>query len=406
MGNSSENRMRNIQQPLKETIALGDLRVALVHHWLVRMRGGEKVLQALCEIFPQADIFTLVFDPGGISDPIMRHRITPSWIQRLPGATRHYAQYLPLFPVAIEQFDLSNYDLVISSDASVAKGVLTRPETCHICYCHSPLRYAWSAYHTYLSSVESAWKRRLIPFFMSYLRLWDVCAASRVDHFVANSHTVSHRIQKYYRREAAVIYPPIAASEFLPAARVQDYYLATGQWVPYKRLDLAIEAFNRLRRPLWIVGEGPEEARLRQLARSNIRFLGRPDDCEFKKILSECRALIFPGEEDFGMIVPEAHACGRPVVALARGGALETVVPRVNGLLFEEETAESLCSAVLQLESIEPHLDARAIQATAEVFDEREFHQAMREFVATKVAEHHEQFSGVARGSKQPVPQL
>ena len=184
------------------------LRVALVHHWLVRMRGGEKVLAALCRLFPQADIFTLVYDPEGICETITRHRVTTSWIQRLPLARRHYAQYLPLFPLAIEQFNLSDYDLAISSDASVAKGVLTRPETCHICYCHSPLRYAWSAYHTYLEAVSSRWKRGLIPFFLNYLRLWDVSAANRVDYFVANSRNVANRIGSTTVGKQASSIPP------------------------------------------------------------------------------------------------------------------------------------------------------------------------------------------------------
>ena len=251
------------------TAPLKDLRVALVHHWLVGMRGGEKVLQALCKIFPGADIYTLVSEPEAVSEAIRQHRITTSWIQKLPRASQYYSHYLPLFPFAIEQFDLSGYDLVVSSDAVVSKGVITRPETCHICYCHTPMRYAWSAYHTYLRAIESSWKLRLVPFFMNYLRAWDLASASRVDYFVANSQTVANRIAKYYRREAHVIFPPVAGSSFSIAESIDDYFLAVGQLVPYKRFDLAIEAFNQLKYPLLIVGEGPEYSKLKSGTREH-----------------------------------------------------------------------------------------------------------------------------------------
>ncbi len=382
--------------------SIGYLRVALVHHWLVGMRGGEKVLEALCELFPAADIFTLVVNPANISHGIRRHNIISSWIQRLPGAQRHHGRYLPLFPFAMEQFDLSRYDLVISSDACVAKGVLTRPETCHICYCHSPLRYAWSAYHTYLHSV-AAWKQPLLSLVLNYLRLWDYCAVGRVDYFAANSKNVSHRIEKYYRRESTVIYPPVAVSQFYSSSGPGKYYLTAGQWVRYKRFDLAIEAFNRLDRPLWIVGEGPEGSKLRKMAGSNIRFLGRLGDFEFRQVLSECRALIFPGEEDFGIIPVEAHASGRPVIALARGGAVETVEPGVNGILFEEESVEALCDAVIRFEAAEREFDVREIQASAVAYDERHFFDAMTTFIGEKLAEHRRRFGPAARRSRQPV---
>jgi glycosyltransferase involved in cell wall biosynthesis len=382
---------RNSMTPLDER--LQNLRVALVHHWLVRTRGGEKVLAALCRLFPQADIFTLVYCPDGICETITSHRVTTSWIQKLPWATRHYGQYLPLLPVAIEQFDLSDYNLVISSDASVAKGVLTRPETCHICYCHSPMRYAWSAYHTYLDSVSSRWKRILMPFFLNYLRLWDVSAANRVDYFVANSQNVANRIQKYYRREASVIYPPVAVSSFPVSTQRQNYYLAVGQWVPYKRFDIAIAAFNELRRPLWVVGEGPEESRLNRRAQSHIRFLSRVSDSQLRTLISQCRALVFPGEEDFGMIIPETHACGRPAIALSRGGALETVMPGVNGVLFRVASAAALAAAVLHFESIESQFNPQEIRASAERFKEEQFFETMSAFVAEKLAEHRRRFS-------------
>jgi len=372
---------------------LQNLRVALVHHWLVRMRGGERVLESFCKVFPQADIYTLVFDAQGISERIRCHNITTSWIQKLPRATRYYSQYLPLFPLAIEQFDLSAYDLVLSSDAAVGKGVITRPETCHICYCHTPLRYAWSAYHTYLRSVPSAWKRRLAAFLMSYLRMWDAVASTRVDYFIANSEAVSRRIQKYYRRESAVIYPPVAISDFEVSSSPGDYYLAVGQLAPYKRFDLAVDAFNELGRPLLIVGDGPEHSRLSRRAGKNITIVGWTTGETLQRYLSHCRALIFPGEEDFGMIAVETHAAGRPVIALSKGGAVETVIPEVNGLLFEEETVASLVNAVRQFEVIESRFSPPSIRRTAAPFGEERFEQELTRFVCEKVQEHRDRFN-------------
>jgi len=385
------------------TVPLKDRRVALIHHWLVGMRGGEKVLEALCRIFPGADVYTLVSEPAAISETIKRHRITTSWIQKLPRASQYYSHYLPLFPFAIEQFDLSGYDLVVSSDAVVSKGVITRPETCHICYCHTPMRYAWSAYYTYLRAIESSWKRKLVPFLMNYLRTWDLASASRVDYFLANSQTVANRIAKYYRREAHVIFPPVVVSSFSMAQTIDDYFLVVGQLVPYKRFDLAIEVFNQLKYPLIVVGEGPEYSKLKRGAGRNIRFVGRISDAELNRSLSRCRALVFPGEEDFGMVVVEAHACGRPVVALARGGALETVVPELNGLLFAEETAQSLTNAIHRFVAIESQFQPQLIRETATPFDENRFSAEVSSFISDKTEEHRHRFKIAPRRWKPAV---
>lgn len=380
-----------------------DLRVALVHHWLVGMRGGEKVLEAFCRIFPNADIYTLVSEPSAISETIKQHRIITSWIQKLPRANQYYPHYLPLFPVAIEQFDLSGYDLVVSSDAVVSKGVVTRPETCHICYCHTPMRYAWSAYHTYLRSIESSWKRKLAALLMSYLRTWDFAAASRVDYFLANSQTVAHRIAKYYRREAQVIYPPVALSDLSVSQALDDYFLMVGQLVPYKRFDLAIEAFDQLKYPLVVVGEGSEYGKLKRGAGDNIKFVGRLSDAELSRTLSRCRALVFPGEEDFGMVLVEAHACGRPVIALGRGGALETVVPGLNGLLFAEETEQSLTDALQRFVHIEPTFQPELIRETAAPFDENRFIAEVTSFISEKTKEHRYRFKVTPRRWKPSI---
>jgi glycosyltransferase involved in cell wall biosynthesis len=386
------------------TVPLKDLRVALVHHWLVGMRGGEKVLEAFCRIFPGADVYTLVSDRAAISETIKQHRITNSWIQNLPRASQYYPHYLPLFPFAIEQFDLSSYDLVVSSDAVVSKGVITRPETCHICYCHTPMRYAWSAYHTYLQAIESSWKRRLVPFFMNYLRTWDLASASRVDYFLANSQTVANRIAKYYRREAHVIFPPVAVSGFAEPEATDDYFLVVGQLVPYKRFDLAIEVFNQLKHPLVVVGEGPEYSKLKRAAGKNIRFVGRISDAQLRRTLSRCRALVFPGEEDFGMVIVEAHASGRPVIALARGGALETVVPELNGLLFVEETTQSLTDAIQRFVGIESQFQANLIRETAAPFDEKRFTAQVSAFISEKTEEHRHRFKIAPRRWRPAVP--
>ena len=367
---------------------LESLRVALIHHWLVKMRGGEKVLESICKIFPKADIFTLVYNPEGITDSIKSHPIQTSWIQKFPGAVRHYRHYLPLFPLAIEQFDLSAYDLVISSDASVCKGVLTQPETCHICYCHSPIRYAWNAYNNYLNSSLSGWQRRLFPLAANYLRIWDHSASSRVDYFIANSWNVARRIHKYYRREASVIYPPIRVADFQASLAPQEYYFASGELVPCKRFDLAIAAFNQLGRPLWIAGDGPDAQRLRRLGSETIRFLGWLPEQEFRMALSQCRALILPGEEDFGMIVPEAHACGRPVIAFGKGGALEVIIHLVNGFCFQEETVNALCEAVKTFEEVESEFSPEKIRSSAMKFDESLFIEQMRGFISEKFREH------------------
>lgn len=351
------------------------LRVAIIHHWLTTRRGGERVLEAFCRLFPHADIYTLVCNPELLSTPLKGHQITTSWIQKLPGAVHHYPCYAPLFPLAVEDFDLSQYDLVVSSDAAVCKGVLTRPETCHVCYCHSPMRYAWNAYPVYRDSIENSLKRLFFSLSMHYLRLWDHAAASRVDYFVANSRNVAARIQKFYCRRATVIFPPVEVSRFEIGNNIQDYYLAAGQLVPYKRIDLAIEAFNELQRPLWIAGEGPEYRRLKQMARENVRFLGRTSDEELTKLLSQCRALIFPGEEDFGIVVVEANACGRPVIALARGGVMEIVDPELNGLLFTDESVSSLVKAVKKFETIEQRFVPARIREMTLSFGEERFRE-------------------------------
>lgn len=368
-----------------------DLRIAIVHYWLVNMRGGEKVVEALCEMFPAADIYTLVVDPAAISDRLRQHRITPSFVQNLPGAVRHYQALLPLYPLALEQFDLSGYDLVISSESGPAKGVLTRPETCHICYCHTPMRYLWDMYHDYRRSAGLIKGLVMVPL-THYLRQWDLASASRVDYFVANSRHVARRIGKHYRREAEVIHPPVDTEAFAIADQTEDFYLMVGQLVAYKRPDLAVAACTKLGRPLVVIGEGEELANLKQIAGSTVSFLGRQPFDVIRKHYATCRAFLFPGEEDFGITPVEAQASGRPVIAYGRGGALETVVDGKTGSFFDEPTAEALCRAIEDFEQREDRFDAQAIRSHSLGFAKDRFKEQIRRFVEKKTAEHFQRF--------------
>ncbi|MEW5975334.1 MAG: glycosyltransferase [Acidobacteriota bacterium] len=361
--------------------AARSLRVALIHHWLITMRGGERVVEALCQLFPKADLFTLVCDADRISSHLARRSIKTSWIQHLPLARRRHSWYLPFFPTALKSFELSGYDLVISSDVGFSKGVSVPAGVCHLCYCHTPMRYVWSGYQTYFNSLGSIWQRQIFASVAHSLRQWDLAAARQVSEFAANSKNVARRIRQYYQRDSRVIYPPVRLSDFLLAERAGDFYLAAGQLVPYKRFDLAVKAFNRLGRPLIVAGDGPELNRLRSLAGPTIQFVGRVSDDSLRRYLSECQALIFPGEEDFGIIAVEAHASGRPVIALAKGGALETVIPGLNGVFFEEESVESLAEAVERFERIRETFRPDVLRGTARRFSQDRFRRAVMQWV-------------------------
>jgi glycosyltransferase involved in cell wall biosynthesis len=346
------------------------------------MRGGEKVLEAFCELFPQADIFTHVYDPDGVSDKIRSHKIQTTLIQKLPAAKKLYKRYLILMPMALEELDLRAYDLVISCEAGPAKGVITRPDALHVCYCHTPMRYIWDQYHTYREN--AGFVTRLIMSAVSpALRAWDVTTAARVDYFVANSQFVARRIIKFYRREATVIYPPVSVDKFGIIYGKHDYYLCAGQLVRYKRFDLAILAFLRNGRRLIVAGTGEETARLQNLVGSsdNIHFVGRKTDDQLRTLMQECRALIFPGEEDFGIIPVEVMACGRPVIAYGAGGVLETVTDGATGVLFGEQTVEGICAAVERFETLEAGFEPNDIRARALMFDAPIFKEKFSELI-------------------------
>lgn len=350
-------------------------KTALVHHWLLYMTGGERVCEAICELIPGIDLFSLLADVPRLSPVLRSCSITTSFLQRLPFARGHHRYFAPLFPLAVDLLDLSGYDLVITSDSSVVKGVLTAPDTCHVCYCHSPMRYAWNMSREYLKGLNLP-KRWAMGITMHYLRIYDYSAAARVDFFAANSHTVKNRIAKYYRRKAEVIHPPCDVKRFEVSDGVGDYYLCAGRLVGYKRADLAVQAFNETGKRLLIAGGGPDERYLKSIAGKNVEVLGRVSDKEMASLYAGCKALVFPGEEDFGIVPVEAQACGRPVIAYGKGGALETVVPGKTGVFFTEQTPRSLNRAVdtfeRSIESFQPfEIRRNAAKFSTEVFRER-----------------------------------
>ena len=363
------------------------MRVAIVHYWLLTMRGGERVVEALCELYPDADIFTHVAKPEALSDTIRRHRIQETSIARLPGARRHYQKYLPLMPLALEKLDLREYDLVISSECGPAKGVITTPRTLHVCYCHSPMRYVWDMHWDYVKGVSKP-LRPLARGLLHYLRRWDLASAFRVDHFLANSEFVARRIHKHYRRDAEVIHPPVDTAAYEPAGSTGDYYLMVGQLVPYKRADLAVRAFTRAGKPLRVIGDGEQLASLRRMAGPTVEVIGRQPASVIRESYARCRALVFPGEEDFGIVPVEAMASGRPVIAYGRGGALETVVDGRTGLFFDEQTEESLLAAVERFEQVEDAFDPAEIRRHAGAFDREVFKERFKARVDELLEEH------------------
>lgn len=356
------------------------MRVAIVHYWLVGMRGGEKVVEALCEMYPQADVFTHVYVPEMVSDRIRQHRIIPTFVNALPRASRMYKAYLPLMPLALEQLDLRGYDLVISSESGPSKGIIAPPDAVHVCYCHTPMRYIWNMYHDYRQG--AGWlARRMMPLLTHYLRMWDVSSAARVDSFVANSTTVARRIKRYYGADSVVIHPPVDTEAFSPVSpsEVGNYFLMVGELVAYKRPDLAVRAFNEMKLDLVIIGGGEMLDDIRRLAGPTVKVLGSQPFDVLKQHYARCRALIFPGEEDFGMVPVEAMASGRPVVAYRRGGAVETVASGLSGVFFEQQTVDDISLAVQNLSRIE--IDSSQIVAHAKQFGRDQFFQKMRSHV-------------------------
>jgi glycosyltransferase involved in cell wall biosynthesis len=353
------------------------MKVAIVADWMSNVGGGGRVLAHLHEMYPDAPIYTSISDPSRLPPEMREWDIRTSFLQRVPFARRRYQAFLPLMPLAFEQFDLREYDLVISTSSACAKGVITGPEAVHVCYCYTPCRYIWDLYHDYTRDLPFRWAIAPVA---HWLRLWDRLSSDRVDHFVAISHEVSRRIRRHYRREAEVVYPPVDVERFTPTGQPpEDFYLVVSRLVGYKRVDLAVEAANRLDRRLVVVGDGPARRKLQAMAGPTVEFRGALGDEEVAELLARCRAFLFPGWEDFGITPVEAQAAGRPVIAFGRGGALETVVDGTTGLFFEEQTPEALATAMLALEGRD--FDAGSCRRNAERFGSATFRARLTDAV-------------------------
>ena len=366
------------------------MRVAIVHYWLVGMRGGEKVLEELCRLYPDADIYTHVHDAARTSALINSHRITTTYIAKLPFARKLYQKYLPLMPSALEELDLTGYDLVISSESGPAKGVITHPNAVHVCYCHSPMRYLWDQYHVYRGNA-SRLTRIVMSLTMPVLRAWDLASAARVDRFIANSSFIARRIAKAYGRDSEIVFPPVDLDAFQVApAPSRDFYFCIGQLVPYKRFDLAVAACTRLGRRLVVVGTGSETARLKAMAGPTIEFRGWASNEELAGFYQNCRALLFPGEEDFGIVPLEAMASGRPVIAYGSGGALDTVVDGRTGVFFSRQDEAELVGAIERFEAIEDGFSPTDIRRHARGFGREIFRAKLKTAIDSAIVE----FSG------------
>ena len=370
------------------------MRVALVHDWLTGMRGGEKCLEVFCELFPEADLYTLIYDRDAVSPTIRGMNVKASWIGRLPRARKYFRYLLPLFPKTIERFELDGYDLILSSSHCVAKGIFPH-RALHVAYVHAPMRYVWDMYDAYFGS-DSSWPARTgMYFWRQYLQRWDIRSSERVDFLCANSKNVAAKIEKLYGREATVIHPPVDLERFYIVREQAPYYLVVSALVAYKKINIAIAAFNKLQAPLKIVGDGPLRKKLEAMAGPNIDFSGWVEGAQLARLYAECQALIFPGEEDFGIVPLEAQASGRPVIAYGKGGALETVVPltlgptlptvKPTGMYFYEPTAESLIEAVRHFRENLHRFEPAAIRQHTSKFSRERFKTQIREYLDSRL---------------------
>lgn len=363
------------------------MKVAIVHDYLNQMGGAERVVAVLHETFPNAPIFTSIVDRDVLCPELTSADICPSWMQKLPGLKRHFKKYLPLYPWAIESLDIKEYDLVISSSSAFAKGAIKGAHALHVCYCYTPMRFVWD-YNNYVRNENfNAPIRAILPIVISSLKRWDLKTRARPDYYVAISSAVRKRIKKIYGIDAEIIFPPVDVHKYAPKEHGQNFYLIVSRLNPYKRIELAVEAFNILGLPLKIIGSGPFLKTLKEMARPNITFLGRLDDKEVAEYYASCKALIFPGEEDFGIVPLEANASGRPVIAFYGGGALDTIIEGLNGLFFRKSTVESLIDAVKSLEDGRHDFKSAKIHAHALHFDKETFKDRIKKYVADKYAE-------------------
>lgn len=351
-------------------------KVAIIHDWLVNYGGAERVVEAFLEIYPEADIYTLVYDEKKMGKIFLKQKVKTTFIQKFPKATKIYTKLLPFMPYAFEELDLSEYDLVISSSSCCAKGVITGPNTKHISYVHSPMRYAWDLYHDYKKRSGKLTKF-FMSIFMKNLREWDYTSSQRIDIILANSNYVAKRINKFWNRECTVIYPPVDIDRLSPNGReAEDFYVVFSRFVPYKKIDLAIKACKELNKKLVVIGDGEQRDYLKSLGNENITFTGRISDEEVKDYLQRCKAMIFCAEEDFGIVPLEAQACGRPVIAYRKGGVLETVIDEVTGVFFDKQEVESIVKAIEKFEKL--NLDTQRIHRHALKFSRERFKNEIR----------------------------
>jgi len=366
------------------------MKVALVHDYLMQDGGAEKVLKIFQELFPEAPTFVLIHDPKKVSKDFLGKDIRTSFLQKIPLGRRKYQWFLPLMPAAVESYPLNDYDLILSSTSMFSKGIITKPGTLHICYCHTPTRFLWTDCYDYVKELKyPALVKKFLPLVLSRLRVWDRLSADRVDYFIANSETVQGRIQKYYKRKSQIIYPPVETDSFSVSSQIGNYFLAGGRLVSYKRFDLIVKAFNMIGIPLKIFGDGPEFEKLRKNSRKNIEFLGKISDKEKSEVYSHALAYIHPQEEDFGISAVESMASGRPVIALGRGGALETVVEGVTGEFFYEQGWEEIADHVVRFDP--SRYNSAKIRAYAEKFSVSRFKKEMIDYVDAKWQEFHYQ---------------
>lgn len=366
------------------------MKIALIQDWLTELGGAEKVFVELYKIYPSADIFTIVYNEDVLNKlGISKEKVTTSFIQKLPFAKKFYRNFLPIFSKVVEDFDLTSYDLIISSSYCVAKGVLTNANQTHICYCHSPVRYAWDLYQQYLNEARlnnEGLKGRLVKNVLHELRVWDVISANRVDHFISNSNFIAKRIFKVYRREATTIYPPVAVTDFDATRTKEDFYFTCSRMVPYKKIDIIVEAFSKMPdKKLVVIGTGPDMNKIQKLKSANVEILGYQPFSVLKDYMERAKAFVFAAEEDFGITPVEAQACGTPVIAYGKGGALETIVDRRTGMFFYEQNASAIISAIHDFEQIEGIFQKDEIVSNAHKFSTEKFIANIKDFVASHV---------------------